>query len=147
MDYKELIPTIKGYYFDLTVQDSLSEEQLGKLRNDLWDMETAITDLLARAEAAEARAEKAESERDQARQDCAVAERNHMIEVERRKTAENERDALKARFCAEDPCKNCNHYASHFPGCDDDCLKCQKECPCNQCCEYSMWEWNGKKEE
>lgn len=67
--------------------------------------------------------------------------------LDRAKAAENERDALKARFCAEDPCKNCNHYASHFPGCDDDCLKCQKECPCNQCCEYSMWEWNGQKEE
>lgn len=53
MDYKDLIPTIRGHYFNLTVQDSLSEEQLGKLRKDLCDMETCITDLLARAEAAE----------------------------------------------------------------------------------------------
>lgn len=58
MDYKEQISKIKGHYFDLTVQESLSIEQQGKLRNDLWDMETAITDLLARAEAAEAKAEK-----------------------------------------------------------------------------------------
>lgn len=61
MDYKKLISKIKGHYFDLTVQDSLSEEQLGKLRKDLWDMETAMTDLLARAEAAEASAEKYKS--------------------------------------------------------------------------------------
>ena len=171
MDYKDLIPTIRGHYFNLTVQDSLSEEQLGKLRKDLCDMETCITDLLARAEEAEAansqldgtvttlmesnkkladalreaearaetaeadrdrlreamkpnclmcdsmhengnctevggfctavpaahcpmipklraRAEEAEKERDEARQDCAIAERNHMIEVERREAAE-----------------------------------------------------------
>lgn len=53
MNYKELISKIKGHYFDLTVQESLSIEQQGKLRNDLWDMETAITDLLARSEDAE----------------------------------------------------------------------------------------------
>lgn len=40
-----------------------------------------LQELLARAEAAE-------KQRDEARQDCAVAERNHMIEVERRKAAE-----------------------------------------------------------
>ena len=49
--------------------------------NRLEMYSTAITDLLARAEAAEAK-------RDEARKDCAVAERNHMIEVERRKSTE-----------------------------------------------------------
>lgn len=36
--------------------------------------------------------EAAEKERDEARQDCAVAERNHMLEVERRKAAEARAD-------------------------------------------------------
>lgn len=66
MDYKELISKIRGHYFDLTVQESLSVEQQENLRHDLWNVETAITDLLDRAEAAEARAEKAKMERDAA---------------------------------------------------------------------------------
>lgn len=48
----------------------------------------AITDLLARAEALR-------KERDEARQDCAVAEHNHMIEVDRRRAAEARCETLE----------------------------------------------------
>ena len=49
-----------------------------------------------------ARAKAAEKQRDEARQDCAVAERNHMIEVERRKAAEARAEKAKEiamEFC------------------------------------------------
>ena len=51
-------------------------------------METAIINLMNRAEASE-------KQRDEACQDCAVAERNHMIEVERRKAEEARAEKVK----------------------------------------------------
>lgn len=131
MDYKELISKIKGHYFDLTVQEQLSIEQQGKLRNDLWDMETAITDLLARAEAAEAAQE--------------TLQRSMAEYKARAEKAERERDKCKAKYCAKEPCTTCIHYEEK--DCEGDCLSCTADCPCNKCYDYSMWEWNGKKEE
>lgn len=48
----------------------------------------SVTDLLVRAEALR-------KERDEARQDCAVAEHNHMIEVDRRRAAEARCETLE----------------------------------------------------
>lgn len=77
----------------------------------------SITDLLDRAEAAEARAEKAKKERDE----------------------------CKARYCAKEPCTTCIHYEVN--DCEGDCLSCAADCPCNKCEDYSMWSWNGRTEE
>ena len=62
-----------------------------------------LQELLARAEAAE-------KQRDEARQDCAVAERNHMIEVERRKAAEAR--AEKAKEIAIELCDDFTDFAT-----------------------------------
>ena len=74
MDYKELIENLER-------RGMKNGSSLGEHSGLYEQAAYAITDLLARAEEAEAR-------RDEARKDCAVAERNHMIEVERRKSAE-----------------------------------------------------------
>lgn len=109
MDYKELVERLKRRESDMLINHPMTAQACR-------DAATAITDLLSRAEAAEAhckrlneyrenaneaaakwegmyymaeaRAEKAERERDEARQDCTVAERNHEIEVGRRQSAE-----------------------------------------------------------
>lgn len=77
----------------------------------------AITDLLVENQAMrnaengfKERAEKAEMERDEARQDCAVAERNHMIEVERRKAAEAR--AEKAKEIAMELCDDFTDFVT-----------------------------------
>lgn len=62
-----------------------------------------LQELLARAEAAE-------KQRDEARQDCAVAERNHMIEVERRKAAEAR--AEKAKEIAIELCDDFTDFVT-----------------------------------
>ena len=81
MDYREQIGQAKNAAEKWHTKHPIVG--VGELRVDLMvdDLCRSITDLLARAEAAEA-------ERDEARQDCAVAERNHTIEVERRQAAE-----------------------------------------------------------
>ena len=56
------------------------------------------------------RAEAAEKQRDEARQDCAVAERNHMIEVERRKAAEAR--AEKAKEIAMELCDDFTDFVT-----------------------------------
>lgn len=73
-------------------------------------MTMEIKDLMNRAKAAE-------KQRDEARQDCAVAERNHMIEVERRKAAEAraekalERAKIQA-FVVTEYCPHCDKEQS-----------------------------------
>ncbi len=57
-----------------------------------------------------ARAKAAEKQRDEARQDCAVAERNHMIEVERRKAAEAR--AEKAKEIAMELCDDFTDFVT-----------------------------------
>ena len=117
MDCKELVDRLKSpTWQDIEDPDS----------SLLTDAATAITDLLARAEEAEAAnsqldgtvttlmesnkkladaLREAEKERDEARQDCAIAERNHMIEVERREAAETRCKRLEeARENANEAC-------------------------------------------
>lgn len=62
-----------------------------------------LQELLARAEAAE-------KQRDEACQDCAVAERNHMIEMERRKAAEAR--AEKAKEIAMELCDDFTDFVT-----------------------------------
>lgn len=64
---------------------------------------TAITDLLACVAVAE-------KQRDEARQDCAVADRNHMIEVERRKAEEAR--AEKAEEIASELCDDFTDFVT-----------------------------------
>ena len=81
------------------------------------DAATAITDLLARAEAAEARAEKAERERDAAISDLTYIARTYPVDL-----------------CDDLVCQYCKHYQNVNTGCpgwtENDCF-----------------EWRGKKEE
>lgn len=90
-----------------------------ELAHTLEDAATAITGLLARAEAAEARAEKAERERDAA--------------IER----------IKEDHWCED-CKYC-HVAE---ACRNDglCFVCNATCYCEDYDSGSKWEWRGKEE-
>lgn len=78
---------------------------------------TAITDLLARAEAAEARAEKAERERDAAISDLTYIARTYPVDL-----------------CDDLVCQYCKHYQNVNTGCpgwtENDCF-----------------EWRGQKEE
>lgn len=78
---------------------------------------TAITDLLARAEAAEARAEKAERERDAAISDLTYIARAYPVDL-----------------CDDLVCQYCKHYQNVNTGCpgwtENDCF-----------------EWRGKKED
>ena len=73
-------------------------------------------------------------------------EKKARLEAEARaEKAERERDECKAKYCAKEPCTTCIHYEEK--DCDGDCLSCTADCPCNKCEEYSMWAWNGQKEE
>ena len=120
MDYKELIENLERR--GMKNGSSLCEH------SGLYEQAAyAITDLLARSEEAEAR-------RDEARKDCAVAERNHMIEVERRKSAEarekkaeRERDTLIKRTSGD--CWSCiRRYECN-----------SRRGPHNRCWEFDNW--------
>lgn len=81
------------------------------------DKTVSITDLLARAEAAEARAEKAERERDAAISDLTYIARTYPVDL-----------------CDDLVCQYCKHYQNVNTGCpgwtENDCF-----------------EWRGQKEE
>lgn len=83
----------------------------------LSEAATAITDLLARVEAAEARAEKAERERDVAISDLTYIARTYPVDL-----------------CDDLVCQYCKHYQNVNTGCpgwtENDCF-----------------EWRGQKEE
>lgn len=89
----------------------------GNQHNIMGVAATAITDLLARAEAAEARAEKAERERDAAISDLTYIARTYPVDL-----------------CDDLVCQYCKHYQNVNTGCpgwtENDCF-----------------EWRGKKEE
>ena len=80
---------------------------------------TAITELIARAEAAEERAEK----------------------------AERERDAAIERLRVDRWCDDCKH-SPVAQACrnDGECSVCDSKCYCGGCENGSLWEWNGKEE-
>ena len=80
---------------------------------------TAIADLLARAEAAEARAEK----------------------------AERERDAAIERLREDHWCDDCKHSpVSQACRNDGECSVCESKCYCGGCEDGSLWECNGNEE-
>ena len=133
MDYKELI-------------DILRDETNPNVLDYIDDAVTAINDLLDRVETAEA-------ERDEARRDCAVAEQNHQIEVERRKSSESR--AGKAERERDYAIKQLKIVADENGGCwgckwfDDMTKKCTNPegmVSCNTRTN-NMWEWRGLKEE
>lgn len=102
------------------------DKLIWKLKNDvLWrgtceEAAAAITDLLARAEAAETRAEK----------------------------AERERDAAVARLREDHWCDDCKfHLVSSACRNDGNCEECETPCYCGECVKGSLWEWRGQKEE
>ena len=89
----------------------------GYIVGDLRQASKSITDLLARAEAAEARAEKAERERDAAISDLTYIARTYPVDL-----------------CDDLVCQYCKHYQNVNTGCpgwtENDCF-----------------EWHGIKEE
>lgn len=117
MDYKEQIEQAKH------AAEKWREKHrivgVGEFRVDCMvdDLTRSITDLLARAEAAEARAEKAERERDAAISDLKYIARTYPIDL-----------------CDDLVCQYCKHYQNVNTGCpgwtENDCF-----------------EWRGKKEE
>ena len=106
MDYKELIENLNQY--------SAEHQNHGGISARAAD---AITDLLARAEAAEARAEKAEREKGAAIHDVFEAA------------------SAKCFWC-----KHQDHKWLSDGKMDDLCYTCLKNNKCN-------WEWRGQKEE
>lgn len=66
--------------------------------------------------------------------------------------AEAERDAIIEQIKERHDCLDCKHNDfCEFDGADDaivfDCMNCMKEeCPCNECCDSSRWEWRGLPE-
>ena len=84
MDYKELVDRLKSpTWQDLEDPDS----------SLLTDAATAITDLMARAEAAEDRCDRLEEARENANEACAKWEGMYHMAMERAEKAERERDA------------------------------------------------------
>lgn len=79
MDYKELIEELRK---PMLVDGSYLVDHSRR------DSATAITDLLARVEAAEHLLQEVKEQRDYCREKCDVAEKNYQIEMERRKSAE-----------------------------------------------------------
>ena len=137
-------------YKFLAERAEYSSRHAGCYSKILAECATAITDLLARAEAAEARCKLAEKcFDDSALHACETQlelEKKARLEAEARaEKAERERDECKAKYCAKEPCTICIHYEEK--DCDGDCLSCTADCPCNKCEEYSMWAWNGQKED
>ena len=143
MDYKELADRLEKRYKG---NETGSTFVTLCSRSDVLNAATAITELFSRAEEAEA-------ERDEARQDCAIAERNHMIEVERRQAAEaraekaeRERDAavemLKKANDETGNCYGCKYFYAKKQVCTDK----EKKIVCD-CGENNMWEWRGPQKE
>ena len=108
-------------------------------------MTMEIKDLMNRAKAAE-------KQRDEARQDCAVAERNHMIEVECRKAEEAraekalERAKIQA-FVVTEYCPHCDKEQSLLWDAGKDgyeiyCPTCgEKIMLCSVCDEFDTCDW------
>lgn len=150
MDYRKLVEDLlsychlncaeceyAGYEFECTIGNVAAE---------------AITELLARAKETEqrckeleARCKRLDEARENANEAAAKWEGMCRMELERAEKAENWLNALKARYLSKEPCQTCSQYEKHE--CDGDCLPCTADCKCNKCEEYSMWEWNGQKEE
>ena len=157
MDYKDLIEDLNA----ISEMNSMSTRKRSVCKNAA----AAITDLLVRAEEAEADRDRL---REATKPNCLRCDSMHpdngnCTEVggfctavpaahcpliprlrERAEVAERERDECRARYCSKEPCTTCAHYEEN--DCDGDCLRCTADCPCNKCKEYSMWEWNGRKE-
>ena len=105
----------------------------------------SITDLLYRAEAAEARCDRLEEARENANEACAKWEGMYHMAMERAEKAERERDAAisdltyiartyPVDLCDDLVCQYCKHYQNVNTGCpgwtENDCF-----------------EWRGNKEE
>ena len=130
MDYKELVGrlnTLGDFWKAWKGDDSY-----------FYDAATAITDLLASAEAAEARLAKAQEELDKMEQLHEDARRELGEAKARAEKAEKERDAAVNDLGRIKSCKVCNH-------CDS--LKTLIPEVCKKCHHGDKWEWRGQKEE
>lgn len=174
MDYKALI--------DRLIKRSKADESGNSFaticsREDLKSAATAITDLLARAEEAEAqrdeavhdrmmmeqrirelnaRAEKAEAENAVLRRMQLVKIDGDTLELEnevselRKKLekAERERDAAVDRIKEDHWCEDCK-FQPAYSICKNDgnCEECESPCFCEGCKDGSLWEWDGWQKE
>lgn len=104
------------------------------------DAATAIIDLLARAEAAEA-------QRDEAVHDRMMMEQRIGELNARAEKAESERDAAVDRIRQDHWCEDCK-YRPTYSICKNDgnCEECESPCFCEGCKDGSLWEWRGQKE-
>lgn len=116
LDYKDIAENLKNpAWWDL---------ENGAILLD--DAATAVTDLLDRAESAEARCETLEKMVKEYQEELIPGYR------ERAEKAKRERDALLKEFAGE--CGMCVHY--------EDCTQNHYSC-----CDGADWEWIGLKEE
>ena len=91
--------------------------------------------------ALQAENEKLRAELEQARTDCAVAEKNHADCIDELEQVKQERDAAIADwhgFCVKCAWNGEQNLADGQM--DDRCRTCKKNGKCN-------WEWRGKKED
>lgn len=169
MDYKELIEQLKSMlpekvlYGDLIGAEGVYAHSGPMVYEDpepyfIEQAITAITDLLARAEAAEAentalrkmqpvqldesgaRALELAAEVSKLKQKLAAAEA-------RAEKAERERDAAIERIKEDHWCEDCK-YCHVAEACRNDglCFACNAPCYCEDCDSGSKWEWRGKEE-
>lgn len=156
MDYKELVDALKSMlpekvlYGDLIGAEGVYAHSGPLVYEDpepyfIEQAITAITDLLARVEAAEHLLQEVKEQRDYCREKCDVAEKNYQIEMERRKSAEyrarkaeQERDAAVSdlRGVAIESYAECMY-----------CLYRTAKSFCWNCQDGSNWKWSGLKEE
>lgn len=91
MDYKEQIEKLKNLEciaYGYNINGEVLGMDCGDFEQIMVDAAESITDLLARAEAAEHLLQEVKEQRDYCREKCDVAEKNYQIEMERRKSAE-----------------------------------------------------------
>lgn len=104
----------------------------------------AITDLLSRAEAAEARFALLDKDRENANEACAKWEGMYRMALERAEKAEKEKDAAVEQL--RGLCSACKHYTPYHN--DGPCSTCTHEVACFVPEKATdKWEWVGVKEE
>lgn len=108
------------------------------------DAAAAMTDLLSRAEAAEARCALLDEARENANEACAKWEGMYRMALERAEKAENERNAAVEQL--RGLCSACKHYTPYHN--DGPCATCTHEVACFAPEKATdKWEWVGIKEE
>lgn len=139
MDYKEQIEQAKNAAEQWRKKHPIVG--VGELRVDLMveDITRSITDLLSRAEAAEARCALLDEARENANEACAKWEGVYRMALERAEKAEKERDAAIQTIFQWTGCQECKFWK---PG-ENWCEKHDREACSSDGCDTP--EWRGRQ--